>query len=269
VYENTVIIYTTDHGEHLFEHGLRGKHCMYEDAVNIPFIISYPKLFQSNTTNNSLASLIDIFPTFCEMAGIAVPEEVQGRSLVEALKNGTEVEGRKFVFSEFRGADYKLIPGVKNVPSRMIRFDDYKFVYTHGIIHQLYDLKNDPDELDNLIFDEKYQSLAEELYFLTMAEWRFQEYEPLKASVKQGMLKWQDFEQVQDYTLFYAKEDDPTQAKAMAHGLTSNSYELSEEGYYWVLAHPKLTKTSPRFGELPVALAEYSYQLPISDPVKF
>jgi iduronate 2-sulfatase len=183
LYENTIIIYTTDHGEHLFEHGLRGKHCMYEDAVNIPFIISYPKLFKHNTTNNSLVSLIDIMPTLADLVGGKTPETAQGVSLVNILTSGSELKNR-VVYSEFRGADYQLLPKVKEVPSRMMRKGDFKFIYTHGIIDQLYNLKNDPDELNNLIFDKNYTKIYQDMYFETLANWNFQEYSPLKIRKK-------------------------------------------------------------------------------------
>jgi arylsulfatase A-like enzyme len=63
VYDKTIFVYTTDHGEHLFEHGLHEKHNMFEDAVNIPFIISCPALLPKGVTCNSLGSTIDILPT--------------------------------------------------------------------------------------------------------------------------------------------------------------------------------------------------------------
>jgi len=183
LYENTIIIYTTDHGEHLFEHGLRGKHNMYEDAVNIPFIVSYPKAFQQDVINNSTISLIDLMPTFADLIGADTPDQVQGKSILEMLKSGKEDKNR-IIYSEFRGANYKLLGKIRNVPSRMMRKGDYKFVYTHGIIDQLYNLKEDPHELNNLIFDEKHKVIYDEMYFQTLANWDIKKHKPLLASVK-------------------------------------------------------------------------------------
>ena len=267
LYENTIIIYTTDHGEHLFEHGLRGKHNMYEDAVNVPFIISYPKLFQQNIINNSLISFIDLMPTLAELINGKTPETAQGVSLVDVLTKGEELKDR-VVYSEFRGGDYKLLPGAKNVPSRMMRKGDFKFIYTHGIIDQLYNLKDDPDELNNLIFDQKYQKVYQEMYFQTMADWRFQEYSPIKVSLKKNKLKWKQSNEFKSYAVFYSTTKDAKEANLIASNINDDCLKVKKEGYYWLLATPKLTKTSKFYGEdIPVAVNTYSFLLPVSDVV--
>ena len=269
LYENTIIIYTTDHGEHLFEHGLRGKHCMYEDAVNIPFIISYPKLFKQNTINNSLVSLIDIMPTLADLVGGKTPESAQGVSLVDILTSGYELTNR-VVYSEFRGADYSLLPKSKNVPSRMMRQGDFKFIYTHGIVDQLYNLKNDPDELNNLIFDNNYSKIYQDMYFQTLADWRFQEYAPIKVVLNKNKMAWQKSEAFTNYAIYFSKNNSVMDAGLIANNIAENNYEISKEGYYWLVAKPKLSKTSDFYGEsTPVAVDNYSYILPISDPIEY
>jgi arylsulfatase A-like enzyme len=268
LYENTIIIYTTDHGEHLFEHGLRGKHNMYEDAVNVPFIISYPKLFKQNTVNNSIVSFIDIMPTLADLINGTTPKTAQGVSLVEVLKNGSELKDR-VVFSEFRGADYTLLPGVKNVPSRMMRKGEYKFIYTHGIIDQLYNLENDPDELNNLIFDKKYESIYRDMYFQILADWRFQEYSPINVSFMNNKLIWEKSEGLINYSIYYSSTNNPMEARPIVENLDKNYYEAPEKGYYWVLAKPKLSKTTEFYGDkTPVAVENYSYTLPVSDVIE-
>ena len=267
-YENTIIIYTTDHGEHLFEHGLRGKHCMYEEAVNIPFIVSYPKLFKQGIEVNSLVSLIDVFPTLCELIGIDIPETAQGKSLIPILKEGKELDARP-IFSEFRGADYQLLPQQRNVPSRMLRQGDYKFIYTHGIVHQLYNLKDDPNELNNLVFDNKHEAIMRDMYFMTMAEWRFQEYDPIKTSVKGDVINWVKGDNMGNFSIYFSEDDNPQTAKLVQSGLMGTSFKMKEKGFYWVLADPLFKQTTPRFGDTPIAVAAYDYKLPISDPVRF
>lgn len=268
LYENTIIIYTTDHGEHLFEHGLRGKHNMYQDAVNVPFIISYPKLFKGNTINNSIVSFIDIMPTLAELINGKVPETAQGISLIETLKNGVEIQDR-VVYSEFRGTDYNLVPGIKNLPSRMMRKGDFKFIYTHGIIDQLYNLKDDPDELNNLIFDEGHKEVYQDMYFQTLAEWRFQEYSPMEVTRRGNEIKWNSDKGLHDYAIYYSKTNDIIDATLLADNIKTNTYKIKENGNYWLLAKPKLSKTSKFYGEgVPVAVENYSYTLPISDVIK-
>jgi arylsulfatase A-like enzyme len=269
LYENTIIIYTTDHGEHLFEHGLMNKHNMYEAAVNIPFIISYPKLFKQNTVNNSLVSLIDVMPTLAELIGEKIPETAQGISLVKSLKNGTEINDR-VVFSEFRGAAYLLLPGANDVPSRMMRKGDFKFIYTHGIIDQLYNLKNDPDELNNLIFDKNHAEIYQDMFFQTMAEWRFQEYSPIKITLNQNKIEWATSEEFSNYAIYFSKTNDSVNASLIANNIANNYYEISKNGYYWLVAKPKLAKTSDFYGKnTPVAVENYSNILPISDAINY
>ncbi|WP_258103410.1 sulfatase [Marinoscillum sp. MHG1-6] len=267
-YENTIIIYTTDHGEHLFEHGLRGKHCMYEEAVNIPFIVSFPKLFKQGVMVNSLVSLIDVYPTLCELAGAEIPETVQGKSLIPILTKAQEFEDR-VVFSEFRGADYELIPKVRNVPSRMLRTGDFKFIYTHGIVHQLYNLNDDPNELVNLAMNPANADMVRDFYFQTMAEWRFQKYFPIKASAKDGMLRWPENENMASFSIYYSDSADPQTATVIESGLSATEYQMKKSGCYWILADPLFSKTSTRFGDTPVAVENYDFKLPISDPIEF
>lgn len=268
LYENTIIIYTTDHGEHLFEHGLRGKHNMNEDAVNVPFIISYPKLFQKNTFNHTAVSFIDLMPTLAELIGGKNPSTAQGISLVDVLKNGKEIKDR-VVYSEFRGADYNLLKGKKNVPSRMMRKGDYKFIYTHGIIDQLYNLKNDPDELNNLIFDKDYKEIYQEMYFKTLVDWRFQKYSPIAVSFDKKKMSWQHLENFNEFEIFYSETSDYNDAKLLIEKITSNLFIPKKKGYYWLLAKPTLTKTSKFYGDdIPVAVKDYSFVLPISNALK-
>ncbi|HBK83777.1 MAG TPA: hypothetical protein DDZ41_09310 [Flavobacterium sp.] len=265
LYENTIIIYTSDHGEHLFEHGLMNKHNMYEAAVNIPFIISYPKLFKQNTENNSIISLIDVMPTLAQLIEGKTPQTAQGLSLVDALINGTEITNRA-VFSEFRGANYQLFPQEKNLPSRMMRIEDFKFVYTHGIIDQLYNIKEDPNELNNLIFDKKYETLYKNMRFQTLADWRFQEYQPIKVSLLKNKLSWEPTEIFKNYSIYYAVDNNFLNAKLIKNNLTESNFITTKKGFYWIMAHPKLSITTEFYGkDVPVALEKYSYTLPISD----
>ena len=269
LYENTIIIYTTDHGDHLFEHGLRGKHNMYQDAINIPFIVSFPKRFKQNITNNSIVSLIDIMPTLADLVGGKTPETAQGVSLVDVLTTGSELKNR-VVYTEFRGADYLLLPKAKNVPSRMMRKGDFKFIYTHGIIDQLYNLKNDPDELNNLIFNKNHSEIYQDMYFQTLAEWRFQQYSPIKITLNKNKMEWPKSDEFTSYEIYYSKTNESKNAGLLADNIATNSHKISKKGYYWLVAKPKLSKTSDFYGEkIPVAVENYSKILPISDAIEY
>lgn len=268
LYENTIIIYTTDHGEHLFEHGLRGKHNMYDDAVNIPFIISHPKMFKGGAVNSSLISLIDVMPTLAELIDGKTPTTAQGVSLVNTLKNGSTLNDRP-VFAEFRGGDYQLLPGRKNVPSRMMRRGDFKFIYTHGIINQLYHLGKDKQELNNLIFYEDYSNVYKEMYFQTVVNWKFPQYNMLNASIKDNKIVLGDDVNFKSYHLFYASDDNPEDASLIAENINSG-YTISKKGYYWILADVNYTVTSNFYGDtVPVAVKDYLQIIPVSEVLSF
>jgi arylsulfatase A-like enzyme len=242
---------------------------MYEDAVNVPFIISYPKLFKQNVVNNTNVSFIDLMPTLAELIDGKTPTTAQGISLVNLLKNNNDIKDR-VVFSEFRGADYTLLPKEKNVPSRMMKKGDFKFIYTHGIIDQLYDVKNDSDELNNLIFSDKHKKIYKEMYFQTLAEWRFQEYSPIHTTLKKNEINWKDSTDFKEYALYYSKTADSKNAILVKDNIQKYSISVKEKGYYWIVATPKLTKTSNFYGDkIPVAVDKYSFTLPVSDAVLF
>ena len=267
LYENTIIIYTTDHGEHMFEHGLRGKHNMYEASVNIPFIVSFPKKYSSNIKNESFVSFVDIMPTFCDIMGWEIPETAQGVSLKKVFEEG-EILSDRSLYSEFRGGDYNGFSNVKNLPSRMLRKGDYKFIYTHGIINQLYNVTQDPDELNNLVIDETYSEVVNQLYFETIVNWVPKEYSQLKLKKKSKKLTWTAFDQANSYSVFYSEDGKVENAKIVASQLNDTNFKASSKGYYWVVADVKLSRKSKRYGEIPVYLEKYTYQLPISNRIK-
>lgn len=135
--DNTVIIFSSDHGLALGSHGLMGKQNMYEHTIGVPFIIGGPGI-PKNRRTAAQCYLRDLFPTACELAGVRVPASVQGRSLVPVLTGRADAV-YPFVTAYF--ADFQ----------RMIRTDDWKLIfYPHLNKYQLFDLKRDPSELKDL-----------------------------------------------------------------------------------------------------------------------
>jgi len=151
LYEKTIIIYTSDHGESLYEHGLIEKHCFFEGAVGIPLIIYCPGLKVKEKTCSCLASLVDIMPTLSEMSGFGKIEGIDGISLLDAMVTGVYPE--RHIYSEF----------YTHKPQRMILTDKWKYVYTIGASEQLYDLANDKEEMNNLAYDSEYDHIRAEL----------------------------------------------------------------------------------------------------------
>ncbi len=146
--DNTIIIFTSDHGESLGDHGLRAKGCrFYEGLVRVPLIISWPGKFKQGLRSDALVELTDIAPTLLEVAGLPGANAMAGRSLVPILTGKSDPgHHRDFV----RCIYFACLQGP---PSRasMIRTKDYKLVQYHG--HEpgeLFDLRKDPGEFDNL-----------------------------------------------------------------------------------------------------------------------
>ena len=146
--ENTVVIYSSDQGFYIGDHGWYDKRWMYEESLMMPFIIKWPGVTKPGSRNKKLIQNLDYAETFLEMAGAPVPGDMQGRSLVPLLKGQTPDDWRKSIYYH-----YYEYPSVHMVPRHYgIRTQRYKLMhfYQFGEEWELYDLKNDPDELTNL-----------------------------------------------------------------------------------------------------------------------
>jgi len=147
--DNTIIIFTSDHGEALGDHGLLWKGCrFYEGLVRVPLIFSWPGHIQANLQSDALVELIDMSATTLEIGGVDLPEDFQGRSLMPIL-NGDAKPGhhRDFVRSEY----YDALDVSPLTYATMYRDRRYKLVSYHAHnLGELYDLKNDPWEFNNL-----------------------------------------------------------------------------------------------------------------------
>lgn len=147
--ENTVVIFMSDHGEMLGDHGLTRKGCrFYEGLVHVPLIISSPTRFRQGVRSGALVELIDIVPTLLQLAGLDVPADVQGKSLLPILTGESTADcHRDVVRCEYR--DALDMPGRSHAD--MIFDGRHKLVVYHGTgLGELFDLEEDPHEFDNL-----------------------------------------------------------------------------------------------------------------------
>jgi arylsulfatase A-like enzyme len=148
--ENTIVIFSSDHGVGVGSHGIRGKQNMYEHTVNVPLIFAGPGIPKGRRCD-AQAYLRDLFPTTCELAGIEIPKTVEGRSLVGVI-TGREKSVYPYVFCYFRDKQ------------RMIRTDRWKLIYYPQIDrYQLFDLKNDPLETNDLSGDAGHRETFEKM----------------------------------------------------------------------------------------------------------
>jgi arylsulfatase len=160
--ENTVVIFTSDHGETLGDHGLIQKGCrFYEGLVRVPLIFSWPGHFQQGVQSNALVELLDKAPTILELAGLAVPERMQGRSLLPILKGEAQLgQHRDFVRCEY----YDALDEPDGTFATMYRDERYKLVVYHGHnLGELYDLEEDPEEFENMWDEPEAQPLKLQL----------------------------------------------------------------------------------------------------------
>ncbi|MBL63658.1 MAG: choline-sulfatase [Opitutae bacterium] len=148
--KNTYVIFTSDHGLALGSHGLMGKQNMYEHTIRVPLVIAGPKV-PAGKRSDALCYLRDLYPTICDLAGIAIPESVEGKSL-------------KPVIIGKQDAIYSEIYGYFRDKQRMVRNTRYKLIhYPHLDRHQLFDLQKDPHERNDLSGDKRHNKVLREL----------------------------------------------------------------------------------------------------------
>lgn len=155
--ENTVVIYTSDQGFYLGEHGWFDKRWMYEESFRMPFMISYPKLIKPKSKNANLLLNVDFAPTFLELAGVETPEAMQGTSFVPQLASNFG-EVREAVYYHY----YEYPKWHMVQPHYGIRTKRFKLIHFYYSMDEweLYDLDNDPDEMNNLYRQPKYKKLT-------------------------------------------------------------------------------------------------------------
>lgn len=155
--DNTVVIFTSDHGEMLGDHGLIQKGCrFYEGLVRVPLIWSWPGRFPAGVRSDALVELLDITPTLAELAGLQSAERMQGRSLLPILTGAASHQNhRDFVRCEY----YDALEHADHSFATMYRDERFKLVVYHGHdLGELYDLAADPGEFTNLWDDPAYQN---------------------------------------------------------------------------------------------------------------
>lgn len=143
-YENTLILFTSDHGDMLGGHRLFNKGFnMYEEDHHIPCILRVPGMLQPNDYSG-FVTLADVMPTFLDIAGVQEPPKTDGASLLAFLRQDEPLPPRKKVLAEFNGYESTL------VTMRMVRTEKWKYVYNPFAEDELYDEESDPAELHNL-----------------------------------------------------------------------------------------------------------------------
>ena len=159
--DNTMIVYMGDNGFSFGEHGLIDKRHAYEESMRVPLLIWAPGMIKPNSVFEQAIMNVDLAPTFLELAGISKPADMQGNSFVDILKGNPVRWNRENVFYEYYWeASFPQTP-----TTFAVRSDRYKYIYYNGVwdINELFDLQNDPYEMNNLIRDTAYTKIGLDL----------------------------------------------------------------------------------------------------------
>ncbi|TWU59249.1 Choline-sulfatase [Rubripirellula tenax] len=143
--DNTIVVLWSDHGFHIGEKDNWEKFCLWDQTTRVPLFIHVPGVSADGTSTRQPATLTDVYPTLCELAGLPIPAQCDGHSLVAQIKAPTTEHDRlsltSFVFAE--------------EPSHAVSDNRYRYIRYHDGFEELYDLENDPNEFTNLASDSK------------------------------------------------------------------------------------------------------------------
>jgi choline-sulfatase len=164
--EDTVVLYFSDHGEMAGEHGLWAKVTLLETSARVPLVIRWPGHVRPGTRIDTPVSLVDLFPTCLDWAGIELPKPLftDGHSLLPLLTGAPEKFEGGEVFCEFEGEGW-------NHPRAFLRSGRYKYVYNHTAESRLYDLEADPYEMNDLSGRPEHAEVEAKLRARLLADW--------------------------------------------------------------------------------------------------
>ena len=160
--ENTIVIYTSDQGFYLGEHGWFDKRWMYKESLRTPLLVKWPGVIKAGVENNDLVSNLDFAETFLDLAEANIPDDMQGRSLVPVLEGNTPEDWREAHYYH-----YYEHPSEHDVRRHYgITTDKYKLIhfYYDMDVWELYDLEKDPSEMNNVYGDSEYAEVQKELH---------------------------------------------------------------------------------------------------------
>jgi arylsulfatase A-like enzyme len=156
--DNTIVVFTSDHGEMNGAHKSVAKNYFYDESSRVPFLIAGPGVKQGVVdSEHFIAASTDLIPTFCDYAGVTIPEGVHGKSIRKIAEGKSTKDWRKYVISE-------------TAEGRMLRTDGFKYIYYKNGHEVLYDMKNDHGEMINLGISPKYRKQMDG-YKLQLKQW--------------------------------------------------------------------------------------------------
>jgi len=158
--EDTVVVHSGDNGFFLGEHHFFDKRLMYEESIRVPLLVRYPRIIRAGTVCREMALNVDVAPTLLELAGVPVPTDMQGKSLKPFLQ-GRDIPWRKDFLYEYY--EYPAVHMVRK--HRGVRTKRWKYIhyFEEPQEFELYDIQNDPGEMDNLFTNPAYRDVVTQL----------------------------------------------------------------------------------------------------------
>jgi uncharacterized sulfatase len=169
LWENTIVVFWSDHGYHLGEHGLWMKQSLFENSARVPMIIVAPGAKGNGTASPRTVEFVDLYPTLADLAGLTPPKQLAGASLKPLLENPNAAWSRPAFTQVWRGS----------FAGHSVRTERYRYTeWDHGKAGaQLYDYQTDPQELSNLANDPAHAQVVAELKALLRQNWA-KEFKP-------------------------------------------------------------------------------------------
>ena len=158
--ENTIVVYTSDQGFFLGDHGWYDKRFMYEESLRMPLLIRWPGKIKPGSVRNDIVLNLDFAQTFLDAAGVKAPEEMQGRSMMPLLAGENPPHWRKSMYYHYYEYGHEGDGGWHRVrPHEGVRSQNYKLIHFMGEVDcwEFYDLKKDPNELNNVFDNPEYE----------------------------------------------------------------------------------------------------------------
>ncbi|MBN2313453.1 MAG: sulfatase [Sedimentisphaerales bacterium] len=169
--DNTIILYTSDQGMMLGEHDFIDKRWMYEESMRMPFLVRYPNMIKPGTRTDEIINNTDFAPTILALAGLETPDSMHGRSFVPLLKGRTPADWPQSTYYRY----WMHMAHHDNPAHFGVRTKEYKLIFFYGLNYkkggpkptqpgwELYDMKNDPHETNNLYGNPRYTDVVKEL----------------------------------------------------------------------------------------------------------
>ena len=166
--ENTIVVFTSEHGEMMGDHGIQGKEVLYEESVKVPLIVRVPEISKEGEVLEGRVSLVDLVPTLLDLMGESIPNELDGESRTDVMRGESTLKNND-VFIQWNEPDQSNLP--QSTWRSIVSSDGWKLNLSPADQCELYNLNNDPHEQVNLYDDHHQKNRIDDLKY-RIIEWQ-------------------------------------------------------------------------------------------------